>query len=165
MSNQFEAPMWTMITEKPGHLLSTEYSSWQALLIAAIDENLEYFRENYDGPLNQRTWGERNTASIQHPLATAVPSLARWLNMPGDSLPGDSNMPRVQSPTFGASERFAVAPGDEAGGYFHMPSGQSGHPLSDYYSRGHEDWVEGNATPFLPGNAIHSLTLAPRGEQ
>jgi penicillin amidase len=165
MSNQFEAPLWTMITEQPGHLLSAEYPSWRALLVVAIDENLKYYRENYDGHLSKRTWGEFNTAAIRHPLGSAVPSLARWLNMPPDLLPGDSNMPRVHSPTFGASERFAVAPGDEANGYLHMPAGQSGHPLSDYYNRGHQDWVEGRATAFLPGEAVHSLTLAPAAVQ
>jgi penicillin amidase len=165
MSNQFEAPLWTMITERPGHLLSAEYASWQALLIAAIDANLQYYRDNYEGPLQQRSWGERNTAAIQHPLGGAVPYLAPWLDMPRDLLPGDSNMPRVQSPTFGASERFAVSPGDEANGYLHMPGGQSGHPLSDFYSRGHEDWVQGTASPFLPGETVHSLTLAPAGNR
>jgi penicillin amidase len=163
MSNQFEGPLWTMITEKPGHLLSAEYSSWRELLLAAIDENLDYFRENYDDALNQRTWGERNTAAIHHPLGRAVPFLSRWLDMPRDQLPGDSNMPRVHGPTFGASERFAVAPGDEANGYMHMPAGQSGHPLSDFYRRGHDDWVQGHGTAFLPGDAVHTLTLAPRG--
>jgi penicillin amidase len=159
MSNQFEAPLWTLITEKPGHLLSAEYSSWRAVLLAAVDENLRYYRENYDGPLSQRTWGERNTAAIKHPLGSALPSLAHWLDMPRDLLSGDSNMPRVHGPTFGASERFAVAPGDEENGYLHMPGGQSGHPLSDYYSQGHRDWVEGRATAFLPGESVHSLTL------
>ena len=161
MSNQFEAPLWTMINDQPDHLLSAEYSSWRQLLIAAIDENLRYYRETYDDSLSQRTWGERNTAAIRHPLSRAVPFLARWLDMPRDLLPGDSNMPRAQGPTFGASERFAVAPGDEANGYLHMPAGQSGHPLSDYYRRGHDDWVEGRATPFLPGTSVHTLTLVP----
>ena len=161
MSNQFEAPLWTLIREEPPHLLSAEYSSWHELLITAIDANLRYYRENYAGSLSLRTWGERNTAAIQHPLSRAVPFLARWLDMPADLLPGDSNMPRAQGPTFGASERFAVAPGDEANGYMHMPAGQSGHPLSDYYSRGHDDWVEGRATAFLPGKSVHTLTLIP----
>ena len=161
MSNQFEAPLWTLIREEPPHLLSAEYSSWRELLIAAIDANLRYYHENYADSLSRRTWGERNTAAIQHPLSRAVPFLARWLDMPADLLPGDSNMPRAQGPTFGASERFAVAPGDEANGYMHMPAGQSGHPLSDYYSRGHNDWVEGRATAFLPGRSVHTLTLIP----
>jgi len=161
ISNQFEAPLWTLISERPEHLLAAEYSSWRELLIASVDENLRYFRETYDGSLGERTWGERNTAAIQHPLSRAVPSLARWLDMPRDLLPGDSNMPRAQGPTFGASERFAVAPGDEANGYMHMPAGQSGHPLSAYYRRGHDDWVQGRATPFLPGEVRHTLTLHP----
>ena len=161
MSKQFEAPLWTLIGEEPPHLLSAEYSSWRELLIAAVDENLRYYRENYEDSLSQRTWGERNTAAIKHPLSRAVPLLARWLDMPADLLPGDSNMPRAQGPTFGASERFAVAPGDEANGYMHMPAGQSGHPLSDYYSRGHNDWVEARATSFLPGESVHTLTLIP----
>ena len=161
MSKQFEAPLWTMINEQPDHLLSAEYSSWRELLLAAVDENLRYYRETNDGSLSQRTWGERNTAAIQHPLSRAAPLLARWLDMPRDLLPGDSNMPRVQGPTFGASERFAVAPGDEANGYLHMPAGQSGHPLSEYFRRGHDDWVQGHATAFLPGEAKHTLTLVP----
>ncbi len=70
-------------------------------------------------------------------------------------------MPRVQSPSDGASERFVVSPGHEAEGIFHMPGGQSGHPLSPYFRAGHEDWVKGNATPFLPGPAQHTLTLTP----
>ena len=49
-------------------------------------------------------------------------------------------MPRVQSPTSGASERFAVSPGREESGYLHMPGGQSGHPLSPHYDDGHQDW-------------------------
>ena len=58
---------------------------------------------------------------------------------------------RAQRSAWGASERFAVSPGDEANGYFHMPGGQSGHPLSRFYRAGHEAWVTGEPTPFLPG--------------
>ena len=70
-------------------------------------------------------------------------------------------MPKAQGPRFGASERFSVAPGDEANGIMHMPTGQSGHPLSDFYGRGHDDWVHGRPSPFLPGEPRHTLTLNP----
>jgi penicillin amidase len=161
ISRQFEAPLWTMVNQQPAHLLSEEYPNWQALLLSAVDENLDYFSENFSGPLSQRTWGERNTASIAHPLSRALPFLGRWLDMPADRLPGDSNLPRAQGPTFGASERFGVAPGDEANGYLHIPSGQSGHPLSDFYRAGHAAWVNARPTPFLPGEVMYSLHLAP----
>jgi len=90
-----------------------------------------------------------------------VPQLARFLDMPHDPLPGDSNMPRVQSPSNGASERLAVSPGHEERGYFHMPAGQSGHPRSPHYADGHAAWVNGEPTPFLPGPPVHVLTLVP----
>ena len=82
--------------------------------------------------------------------------------MPAEMLPGDEDMPRVQGPAFGASERFAVSPGHEAEAYFEMPGGQSGHPLSPYFRAGHERWARGAPPPpFLPGPAAHTLTLTP----
>ena len=33
----------------------------------------------------------------------------------------------------------------------HMPTGQSGHPLSPFYANSHDAWVKGEPTPFLPG--------------
>jgi penicillin amidase len=74
---------------------------------------------------------------------------------------GDTNMPRVQKPSFGASERFVVAPGKEAQGVLEMPGGASGHPMSPFFLAGHENWVNGAASPFLPGTAAHRLTLQP----
>jgi penicillin amidase len=124
-----------------------------------VDANIEYFEENYDDGLAKRTWGEHNTVRINHPLSRALPILSPWLGMPADQLPGDSNLPRAQGPTFGAAERFAVSPGDEANGYLHMPGGQSGHPLSKYYRSGHDDWVQGRPTAFLPGEPEHTLIL------
>ena len=70
-------------------------------------------------------------------------------------------MPRVQGPTHGASERLVVSPGQEEKGYFHMPVGQSGHPLSPYYQAGHQAWENGEPTPFLPGPVQHTLRLVP----
>jgi penicillin amidase len=114
------------------------------------------------GPLSARTWGEQNTAKICHPLARALPSFARGaLCMPFESLAGDVAMPRVQAPDFGASERMVVSPGHEADGIIHMPGGQSGNPLSPFWGAGHDDWVHGRPTPFLPGAARYSLRMDP----
>ena len=44
---------------------------------------------------------------------------------------------------------------------FHMPAGQSGHPLSPHYADGHAAWANGERTPFLPGPPASVLTLAP----
>jgi hypothetical protein len=112
-------------------------------------------------PLAARTWGERNTVLIRHPLSSVAPGLGRWLDMTPEPLPGDTNMPRVQRPMAGASERLAVSPGREEHGYLHMPGGQSGHPLSPHYRDGNRAWARGEPTPFLPGPAVQILTLQP----
>jgi penicillin G amidase len=157
---QFEGGLWRLVTERPVHLLDPRFPSWDAELLASVDDTIAQME--MDGPkLADRTWGERNTTRIQHPLSLVVPFLGRWLDMPADPLPGDEDMPRVQGRAHGASERLVVSPGHEETGIFHMPAGQSGHPLSPYYRKGHAAWEEGRPTPFLPGPAVHRLVLAP----
>jgi len=143
------------------HMLPAGYSDWEQFLLAAVQQNIEYFSENFEGPLSSRNWGEINTAAIRHPLSGSIPILGGHLDMPVEPLNGDLDMPKAQGPAFGASERFSVAPGDEANSVFHMPTGASGHPLSPYYDAGHFDWVNGLPSPFLPGTAEHTLTLRP----
>ncbi|WCE04252.1 penicillin acylase family protein [Pseudoxanthomonas sp. JBR18] len=174
---QLEGVTWALLEQRPEHLLPASLScaalhpapagcndrdGWHRLLEAAADD-VRARLEPPDKPLSTRTWGERNTARICHPLASALPWHAkRLLCMPAEPLPGAGDMPRVQAPSFGASERMVVSPGHEAEGIVHMPGGQSGHPLSPYWGAGHEDWVQGKPTPFLPGPAEHRLVLEPR---
>jgi penicillin amidase len=158
---QSEHAVWILLEQRPLHLLPPEYTDWNQLLVACAQRIAERM-QTQPGGITARTWGEQNTAAIQHPLSRMLPGfIAQWLDMPRDPLPGDSYMPRIQSPNFGASQRFVVAPGDEEQGYFSMPGGQSGHPLSPYYGSGHADWVTGKATAFLPGPPEHRLSLLP----
>ncbi|HEY5622214.1 MAG TPA: penicillin acylase family protein [Gammaproteobacteria bacterium] len=153
---QAEGPVWRLVSEQPLNLLPPAYDSWSELLLAASDRAAASCGEV---PLEQCTWGEINRLEIAHPLADALPVLSPWLTVHDGAVPGGEHSPRLQSGKHGASERFAVSPGDEENGYFHMPGGQSGHPLSPYFSKGHEAWVDGIALPFLPGETRHSLTL------
>ncbi len=154
-----EGPAWALINRRPLHLLDRRYRSWEALLTTIVEAMLA--SDSPDGTtLAKRTWGRTNTARIRHPLSAGVPWLGRWLDMPADPLPGGwSDMPRIQGPDYGASERLVVSPGREEQSFFHMPCGQSGHPLSPYYQKGHSDWVEGRASPLLPGPAVGTLIL------
>ena len=158
---QWEGPLWKLITEQPIHLLDPRYDSWNEALLFIVDATITEMDRGEDSGLEHRTWGESNTTRIRHPLSRALPALSDWLDMPSRPLPGDSNMPRVQHRSSGASERLAVSPGREEHGYFHMPCGQSGHPLSPYYRAGHDAWEEGRPTPFLPGPVKWKLTLVP----
>jgi penicillin G amidase len=159
---QWEGPLWALVTERPPHLLDPRFPSWGELLLASLDDVLEELTRG-GRSLSARTWGERNTVLIQHPLSRVLPVLGRWLDMPREALPGDGNMPRVQYPRAGASERLVVSPGREERGLFHMPCGESGHPLSPHYRDGQEAWARGEPTPFLPGPPVHVLTLRPVG--
>ncbi len=156
---QLEGVVWPLLVQRPAHLLPRRFDSWDALLQdAARDVHEEFGRVAAE----DRTWGARNTARICHPLAGALPALFKHsLCMPANPLRGDANMPRVQGPSFGASQRMVVSPGHEDEGIAHMPGGQSGNPLSPFWGAGHDDWVHGRASPFLPGVTRHTLSLKP----
>lgn len=156
----FEGPLWQLVTEQPPHLLNPKYDSWNGFLLDVFDRVLiQLNRQN--GGLSQRTWGEYTQPQIKHLISKFIPGLGWILDMPSRALPGDSFSPRVQTPLLGASERFGVQPGKEGSGYFHMPGGQSGNPLSPYYRRGYSDWVTGTYSKLMPEQPQHTLRLVP----
>jgi penicillin amidase len=154
-----EGPLWALVSQRPVHLLDPKIRSWNDLFLGAAD--LTAVSAKNAGGLAGYVWGKVNTVRIKHPFSAVIPVLSPLLDMPAEELPGDSNMPRVQAASFGASERFAVSPGREQDGYLHMPTGQSGHPLSPHYRDSNPAWVAGTPTPFLPGPTVHTLTLRP----
>ncbi|HEU5079520.1 MAG TPA: penicillin acylase family protein [Opitutaceae bacterium] len=155
-----EEALWDMVQKQPAHLLAADYNSWNDLLLAAVDDVLDELKRDHL-PIERANWGRLNTARIMHPLGRVNGLIGKWLSMPEDMLSGDYDTPRVQAPDDGASERLVVSPGHEDEGIFEMPGGQSGHPLSPYFSAGHEAWVRGEPTPFLPGKTEHTLVLTP----
>ncbi|NNF50950.1 MAG: penicillin acylase family protein [Gammaproteobacteria bacterium] len=160
-SSQWEGALWTLLEQQPAHLLPTRYESWRDWMLDVVDDTVDYYQERYSGGLADRVWGERNRVRVAHPLSQFVPGLGQLVNMPALALPGDNNMPRVQAPGFGASQRLGVSPGREEEGYLHMPGGQSGHPLSPYYGSQHNSWAKGEPLSFLPGPPRYQLRLVP----
>jgi penicillin amidase len=157
---RFTEVAWRLLRERPAHLLDPRFADWDAWLADVAKEVVGDLPEECADLAGCR-WGEVNRVRMRHPISEAAPFLGRFLDMPADALPGDWSTPRVQSSSFGASERFAVSPGREAEGYFHMPGGQSGHPLSPFYRAGHDAWVKSEATPLLPGEPAHTLVFKP----
>jgi penicillin amidase len=158
---QFESPLWQLMSRQPAHLLARQYASWPVFLTEQLDATIADLGKQCPD-LAQCAWGKHNVVRVRHPLSRALPALAAGLiDMPALALPGDTHMPRVQQVAFGASERFAVSPGHEQEGYFLLPGGQSGHPLSPYYRSGFLAWAHGEPQPFVPGPAQHTLTLKP----
>jgi penicillin amidase len=150
-----------MIDLQPQNLLNRRYANWNALFLSAVDSVIQNVKAQ-SGVYSHYTVGDKNATRIQQPIAVAIPQLGPWLNMPVDRRAGDRyDMPRIQAPSFGASLRMAVSPGDEKSGYLIMPCGESGNPLSPHYRACHQDWVTNSRTPFLPGVAVNKLLLEP----
>jgi len=159
---RFTEVAWRIVGARPRNLLDPRFADWDAWLADVARRSVQDMPAQC-ASLAGCGWGAVNTVRIRHPISEALPALAGFLDMPSEPLPGDWSVPRVQSRSFGASERFSVSPGREAEGYLHMPGGQSGHPLSPFYRAGHADWAEGRPSPFLPGPAAHVLRLTPPG--
>ena len=155
-----EGPAWQIVTERPMHLLDPKYRSWDEAILAAVDAAIAQLTEG-GKTLADRSWGEANSAEFRHPLASAIPFFGPHLNMPGDPQPGDVYTPRASTPRTGPSERMVVSPGRESDGILHIPTGQSGHPLSPHFGDQYRAWLNGEATPFLPGPTVSTLTLTP----
>ena len=153
-----EGPIWKLVSEKPMHLLDPEYKSWDALILQAATDVV--VRAEREGGLAE-PWSTWNITTYRHPLSASLPLVDRWLDMPRQTLPGDLYTPNMHWNANASSERMIVSPGHESEGIMHMPTGQSGHPLSPFYSNSHTAWVNGEATPFLPGPAIYTLSLTP----
>ena len=156
-----DASIWTIVNEQPHHLLDPQYATWTDFLTDAVDTTVEQAMRGEEGRPRDRVWSEYNLAAFRHPLSVGLPFVGRLLDMRLVPLPGDLYTPRMHWGAVGASERMVVSPGREAEGIMHMPTGQSGHPLSPFYANSHPAWVAGEATPFLPGPPVHSLTLTP----
>jgi penicillin amidase len=156
-----EQPLWSILNARPAHLLPRGYAKWDDLLLRAARFTSKLGERHPGGkPLRDCTWGAANVLSMRHPLSGLFPQwLGKHLDMPAQALPGDSELPRVQGRDFGASERFVVSPGRESDGIYEQPGGESGHPLSPFYSAGHENWVKGNPSPLLPGASKTRLVL------
>ena len=152
---------WNLLQTRPDALLPAGISSWDAVLDLAIDDVNKQIEQQAGGKLEAYTWGAKNRLAMRHPMSKVVPYLGDLIDPPAEPLPGDRDMPRVQTPTHGASQRFVVSPGRESEGIFHMPGGQAAHPLSPYLHSGHAAWVHGEASSFLPGPTEWTMRLAP----
>jgi len=161
LSRQSEGALLRLRDEKPRHWLPNGVSSWQDWTQDMLNSVLDQLAKKHGG-LEKARWGAENRLNMGHPIARSLPGfMADFINMPADELAGDSNMPLAQHPQAGQSMRFSVAPGREGNGFLVLPAGQSGHPLSPYYTSGHQDWLSFNQTPLLPGKPEQTLTLLP----
>lgn len=152
-------PIERLLTERPKALLPPPYTAWSGVtgaVLATMAENVQAA-----GKLADYSWGAINRVGIHHPMARFLPALGVLTDPPDVPEAGDTMVPRVAVPGFGASERLVVSPGHEATGLFEMPVGQASNPWAPYFGAGEGAWVNGTAEPLLPGATKWELTLVP----
>jgi len=154
-------PALRLLEEKPLAHLPSPHETWRGFVRWCVIRAMDDIRASPEDARLDAPWGERNRLDMRHPMSGALPWLRGELDMPEHPQPGDVVTVRVAAPTLGASQRMVVSPGNEEDGIFHMPGGQSGHPLSPFYRAGHGAWRDGAARPLLPGRTAHRLTLTP----
>ena len=145
---QAETPVWTLVSERPAHLVPPGHGDSTSFLVAQTAKTAE--RVGRNGPSAEQTWGKQNRVALFHPMG-AFPLMSELYDFMPFRGSGGEHMPRFQVRAYGATQRMVVAPGREENGIFHMPGGQSGHPSSPYYRKGHCARMSGEPTPFLPG--------------
>ncbi|MCL1138573.1 penicillin acylase family protein [Shewanella pneumatophori] len=163
IKRSLEPGMWQLIEHQPPTWLPKAYKNWQEFMLASYVKSRDKLlaKHSEQGRLTDLAWGKVNQLKIQHPFSKQMPALSGLLDMPVVEGFGDSFMPAVQGASFGASQRFIVQAGDEQNAIMTVPGGQSGHPLSEFYRAGFDEYAAQQNTPLLPGEAIYQLQILP----
>ena len=157
-----EPAVWQLIHSQPDSWLPNDIESFDELLVDAYRRAKHKLLDKYspvEANMETLAWGKVNALSVKHPFADQIPLVGNMLNMQLVEGFGDTYMPAVQAPSFGASERFFVSPGHLEDAILTLPGGQSGHPLSKFFTTGFNDYAIHAATPLLPSQPIHSRTF------
>ncbi|MBA5872619.1 MAG: penicillin acylase family protein, partial [Nitrospira sp. CR2.1] len=127
-----------------------------------LAETVATLKADYGIPrIDDLAWGTANRVRMAHPLSEALPVVGRWLDMGDDAASGCGPCVRVQSGSLTASERMVVSPAHQEDALFHMPGGQSGHPLSPHYRDQQRNWSQGLPASLLAGKPIQTLKFSP----
>ena len=163
-----EPATWQLIQSQPNSWLPEGTDTFDELLVDAYRRAKHKLLDKYsprEANMDMLNWGSVNALTVKHPFSAQIPLIGDKLNMAPVSGFGDTYMPAVQSSGFGASERFFVSPGHLDNAILTLPGGQSGHPLSEFFTAGFDDYATQAATPLLPGDIIYTRTFYQKEEE
>jgi len=165
----FAAPVFleNVLTERPERWLPEPHESYDALLLAVLDQTLEELAQSDPRRLQQLTWGQRMEVHFAHPFGDRLPVLRRWFSMGGDPQSGGRYSPKQTGNRYGPSERFVADLADPDRTLMNITLGQSGHVASPHYRDQYRAWLQGTSfeMPFsdraVERAARHTLHLVP----
>ena len=161
---KMETPLRSLLTEKiPAILPNRHYKNWDELIVETLKQSVTHLKARFAiSSITDLRWGHANTLVISHPFSWAAPILSRFLDMPVQAMSGCNYCVKVIGKKYGATERMVISPGKAEDGILHMPTGQSGHPLSPHYNDQHRYWEQGLPLPFNPGPSKNTMHFVPR---
>lgn len=163
---EMETPLRLLLAQRPQGFLSARYrDDWRRLIIESLRQTADELHQQYPAvDLAQLTWGDAHPISVSHPLGKVSPILAKLMNMPDFAGDGCASVcVKVMGSGHGASERLVLAPSHPEDAIFHMPGGQSGHPLSKHYRDQQPLWQDGLPTAMQLNQVLHTLHFLPDG--
>ncbi len=138
------------------------------LVARSLEQALDELTQALGGDLLRWQWGRIHTLSLNHSLGR-IPFLRDCLSLGpfpslGDHTTVNLGFHRHSDPfrhTVGPSLRFILDFSDRRNSGFVLPSGQSGHPFSPYYSDQRPLWREGLRLDISSSKPTRCLYLAP----
>jgi penicillin amidase len=152
---------------RPGPAREVDHAARDAVLKQALREAIGVVGVRQGSDPAAWRWGPEAPVRFEHPLAAAVPLLARILNRGPYEGSGDGDTVRLSGRGYGDSadsqttSAFLRAVYDVGGwnrSVFSHPPGQSGHPGSPHYADSIPGWLQGRPLPLAFGQA------APTGD-
>ena len=145
--------------------LPRSYKNWDALLTDAVRKGMEAGK----APENVARWsyGSWHVVDIEHPLTSFLPHFLNPAGTGEQPQSGDTTTVKQVGRSFGPSQRFTMDWNNIDGSTENIVLGESGNPLSPYFSDQWKDWYGGTtfALPFTSGavtaQARHTLRLVP----
>ena len=161
---EMETPLRILLIQRPAGLLSQHYQdNWQQMILATLREAAQELQQQYPGVhLTELSWGQTHSIRIQHPFSKVTTFLSDTLDMPTFASDGcGSFCVKILDIAHGASERLVLSPAHPEDAIFHMPGGQSGHPLSVHYRDQQLLWQNGLAAPLQSQHKPYHLSVLP----
>lgn len=162
----FMSSVWleNVLLLQPARWLPSGYSSYDALLAAAVEKGLK------DAPrdLSGWKWGKRSQVAINHPLFGNIPILSRFAGPGEHEQSGNGFTVKQVGNRFGPSERFTADFSNFDNSTLNTVTGQSGNLFSPHYMDQWSAWYQGSTfqLPFskeaVERDGKHRLTLQPK---
>jgi penicillin G amidase len=155
-----------MITHRPSRWLPKGYSSYDDVLVAAVETTVDSGRAPKD--LRRWHWGKQFPVEVQHPVFASLPLLKYFSGTGSHWQSGSGSTVKQVGSDFGPSERLTVDLSNFDRSTLNIVIGESGHLLSPHYKDQFAAWYNDSSFQFPFSEAAvkaageHRLTLEPK---